>query len=51
MDLLLKKDVIIDYMGNRYIIEMKICHGDEYYRRGEEQLLGYLEDYKVKKDI
>ena len=31
-----------------YIIEMKIWHGEEYHRRGEEQLAGYLEDYHQK---
>lgn len=28
---------------------MKIWHGAEYNRRGEEQLLGYLEDYQLKR--
>ena len=35
--------------GGRYVIEMKIWHGAEYNRRGEEQLLGYLEDYQLKR--
>ena len=26
---------------------MKIWHGEEYNRQGEEQLLGYLEDYHL----
>lgn len=26
---------------------MKIWHGEEYNRRGEEQLVGYLEDYHL----
>lgn len=43
-----RTDLIIDYMGKRYVIELKIWHGDEYNKRGEEQLVGYLEDYKVK---
>ena len=41
-------NVIIDYLGKRYVIELKIWRGEEYNRRGEEQLIGYLEDYKVK---
>ena len=38
-----RTDVIVDYNGVQYIIEMKIWHGEEYHRRGEEQLAGYLE--------
>lgn len=26
---------------------MKIWHGNEYNTRGEQQLIGYLEDYKL----
>lgn len=44
-----RTDLIIDYHGNQYIIEMKIWHGEEYNRRGEEQLIGYLDDYHLKK--
>lgn len=44
-----RTDLIIDYKGNQYVIEMKIWHGDEYNKRGEKQLIGYLEDYKLKK--
>lgn len=43
-----RTDLIIDYHGHQYIIEMKIWHGEEYNSRGEEQLLGYLKDYHVK---
>ncbi len=31
------------------MIELKIWHGDEYNRRGEEQLMGYLDDQHQKK--
>ena len=44
-----RTDLIIDYHGSQYIIEMKIWHGEEYNARGEEQLLGYLKDYNLKK--
>lgn len=44
-----RTDLIIDYHGNQYVIEMKIWHGEEYNARGEEQLLGYLRDYNLKK--
>lgn len=44
-----KTDLIIDFHGRQYIIEMKIWHGEEYNTRGEEQLMGYLKDYNLKK--
>ena len=37
--------MIVDYQGKRYVIEMKLWHGNEYNRRGELQLAGYLDDY------
>lgn len=40
-----RTDVIIDYCGEQYIIELKIWHGNEYNERGEKQLISYLEDY------
>ena len=42
-----RTDLIVDYRGERYVVEMKIWHGEEYNRQGEEQLLGYLEDYHL----
>lgn len=44
-----RTDVIVDYHGEQYIIEMKIWHGDEYNHREEQQLIGYLEDYHITK--
>ncbi len=44
-----RTDVIVDYLGQQYVIEMKIWRGNEYNERGEKQLLEYLEDYKLKK--
>ena len=43
-----RTDLIIDYLGRQYIVEMKIWHGEEYNARGKEQLMGYLEDYHQK---
>ena len=40
-----RTDVIVDYLGKQYVIEMKLWHGDEYNHRGELQLAGYLDDY------
>lgn len=44
-----RTDVIVDYGGEQYVIEMKIWHGEEYNKRGEQQLLGYLEDYHIER--
>ena len=44
-----RTDLIIDYQGKQYIIEMKIWRGNEYNARGEEQLMGYLNDYHLER--
>lgn len=44
-----RTDIIVDYCGEQYIIEMKIWHGEEYNKRGEKQLIGYLNNYKKNK--
>ena len=40
-----RMDLVIHYLGKRYVIEMKIWHGDRYNAKGEEQLLDYLSAY------
>ena len=37
-----RTDIIIDYKGKQYVIELKIWHGDEYNSRGEALLSDYL---------
>lgn len=44
-----RTDVIVDYLGKQYIIELKIWHGDEYNSRGEQQIADYLEYYHINK--
>ncbi len=44
-----RTDLIIDYKGKQYIIEMKIWHGAEYNERGEKQLADYLDFYHTNK--
>lgn len=44
-----RTDVIVDYLGQQFIIELKIWYGSEYNERGEEQLIGYLEFYRQEK--
>lgn len=40
-----RTDVIVDYLGEQFIIELKIWHGNEYNERGEKQLTDYLDFY------
>lgn len=44
-----RTDVIVDYCGEQFIVEMKIWRGEEYNHRGEEQLTGYLDAYHLNK--
>lgn len=41
--------IIVDYKGKRFIIELKIWHGNEYNLRGQKQLFDYLDYYKEDK--
>ena len=41
-----RTDVVVDYQGEQFIIEMKIWHGKEYHERGMEQLAEYLDIYQ-----
>lgn len=42
----LRTDIIVDYKGKRFVVELKIWHGEEYNKRGEKQLINYLDYYK-----
>ena len=42
-----RTDVIIDYRGEQFVCELKIWHGDEYNKRGENQLADYLDAYHL----
>ncbi|MCD7766526.1 MAG: AAA-like domain-containing protein [Lachnospiraceae bacterium] len=44
-----RTDVIVDYGGKQYVIELKIWRGNSYNTRGEKQLSKYLEHYHLKK--
>ncbi len=41
----LRMDVVVDYLGKQYVVELKIWRGSSYNERGEEQLFDYLEHY------
>lgn len=43
-----RMDIVIDYFGKRYIIELKIWHGKKYNDDGEKQLSDYLDSYNLK---
>lgn len=42
-----RMDVVVDYLGKRYVIELKIWRGDAYHERGEKQLMDYLSYYHM----
>ncbi|MDE5823503.1 MAG: ATP-binding protein [Lachnospiraceae bacterium] len=44
-----RTDVIVDYLGEQFIVELKIWHGREYNERGEKQLTEYLDYYHKDK--
>ena len=44
-----RMDVVIDYLGNRYVIELKIWRGNAYNERGKEQLRRYLEYFDLQR--
>lgn len=44
-----RTDLIVDYLGQQYVIEMKIWHGNAYHESGEKQLREYLNYFHLKK--
>lgn len=44
-----RTDIIVNYHGAEYVIEVKIWRGEEYNKRGEQQLADYLDLYEAKK--
>ena len=42
----MRTDVIVDYKGKSFVIEMKLWRGNAYHERGEKQLFEYLDFYK-----
>ncbi len=39
--------MIIDYLGQQYIIELKIWHGERYNEEGEKQISEYLDYWNL----
>ena len=44
-----RMDVVIDYLGEQFVVELKIWRGDAYNERGEEQLSDYLNYFHLQK--
>ncbi len=42
-----RTDVIVDYLGQQYIIELKIWRGERYHAAGEKQISEYLEYFRL----
>ena len=42
-----RTDLVIHYLGRRYVIELKIWHGERYNSEGEKQLTGYLDYWNL----
>jgi len=38
-----RMDVVVNFLDEQYVVELKIWNGDEYDRKGHEQLLGYMD--------
>ena len=42
-----RTDVIVDYLGQQYIIELKIWRGERYHAEGEKQISEYLDYWNL----
>ncbi len=40
-----RTDIVVDYLGQQYVIELKIWRGNSYQEQGEQQLKEYLDFY------
>lgn len=44
-----RMDVVVDYGGEQFIIELKVWRGNAYHERGERQLSDYLDYFHLQK--
>ena len=44
-----RMDIVIDYLGERFVVELKIWRGEVYHEKGEQQLANYLDYYHLDK--
>ena len=45
---LTRSDLVVDYRGQQFVVELKIWRGNSYNERGEQQLKEYLEFFDVR---
>lgn len=45
---LTRTDIIVDYLGQQYVVELKIWRGNSYHEQGEQQLKEYLDFYHLQ---
>jgi hypothetical protein len=43
-----RMDIVVDYGSEQFIVELKVWRGEQYAKKGYEQLLDYMESKKVK---
>lgn len=44
-----RTDLVVDYLGEQFVVEMKIWNGKKYHAAGEAQTVEYLDYYGLKK--
>ena len=44
-----RMDLVIDYLGEQFVIELRVWRGNAYHERGEQQLSAYLDYFHLKK--
>lgn len=44
-----RTDLVVDYLGEQFVIELKIWNGPKYHADGEKQISEYLDYYNLKK--
>jgi hypothetical protein len=44
-----RTDIIVDYLGERFVVELKIWMGEKYNENGEKQIAEYLDYYHLNK--
>jgi hypothetical protein len=42
-----RMDIVIHWLGRRYVIELKIWRGERYHAEGEQQIRGYLDYFDL----
>ncbi len=43
-----RTDLVVDYLGKQFVVEIKIWYGNAYHTRGERQLVDYLDHYHLE---